>query len=131
MDADFLCKKETDEIISCAFAMLNEVGHGYHEKAYENGLVVEFRHRGIPFEQQPTYPILYRGVKISDFIPDLVVFGSVIVDTKVIDQEIGQMINYLKVTGLPVGLILNFRRAKLEIRRVVHSTQPYLKRPQQ
>jgi GxxExxY protein len=135
MDVDFSCKKETDEIISCAFAVLNEVGHGYHEKPYENGLVVEFRYRSIPFEQQPSYPILYRGVKISDFIPDLVVFGKVIVDAKVIDhitdQEIGQMINYLRVTGLPVGLLLNFKHAKLEIRRVVLSTQPFLKRPNQ
>lgn len=60
---------------------------------------------------------------MGDFIPDLVAFGSVIVDTNTIDHigdlEIGQMLNYLRVTGLKVGLILNFRHRRIETRRVV------------
>jgi len=132
MDADFLYKTETDSILGSAFAVLNEVGHGFHEKPYENGLVVEFAHREIPYLQQPRYPMLYRGVKISEFVPDLVVFGKIIVDTKVIeritDLEIGQMLNYLKITGLPLGLILNFKNPKLEIRRVSLTTQSFIRR---
>ena len=132
MDTDFSYKNETDLIIGSAFAVLNEVGHGYHEKPYENGLAVEFKFREIPFLQQPRYPIFYRGVQISEFVPDLVAFGKIIVDTKVIeritDHEIGQMLNYLKVTGLPIGLILNFKKPKLEVRRVVTSTQSFIQR---
>ncbi len=132
MNADFEYKKETDAIIGSAFAVLNEVGHGYHEKPYENGLAVEFKFRGIPYLQQPRYPIFYRGVQISEFIPDLIAFEKIIVDTKVIeritDHEIGQMLNYLRVTGLPVGLILNFKNAKLEVRRVVASTLNFIHR---
>jgi len=132
MDSDFSYKEETDLIIGSAFAVLNEVGHGYHEKPYENGLVVEFEFRGIPFLQQPRYPIFYRKVQISEFVPDLIAFGKIIVDTKVIeritDHEIGKMLNYLKVTGLPIGLILNFKNSKLEVRRVVASTQNCIKR---
>lgn len=131
MDGNFSYKTETDAILGSAFAVLNEVGHGFHEKLYENGLAVEFSHRGIPFEQQPRYPLLYRGVTISEFVPDLVVFGKIIVDTKVIeritDHEIGQMINYLKISGLPLGLILNFKNPKLEIRRVSLSTQSLIR----
>jgi len=125
-------KEETDSIIGSAFAVLNEVRHGYHEKPYENGLVVDFRFKGIPYLQQPRYPLFYREVQISEFVPDLVAFDKIIVDTKVIeritDHEIGQMLNYLKVTGLPVGLILNFKNSKLEFRRVVSSTQNFIQR---
>lgn len=132
MDTEFLYKEETDQIIGSAFAVLNEVGHGYHEKPYENGMVVEFRFRGIPFQQQPRYPLMYRGVQISGFVPDLIAFGRIIVDTKVIDRitshEIGQMLNYLKTTGLSVGLILNFKNPKLEVRRVVASSQDFIRR---
>ena len=132
MDADFLYKNETDVIIGSAFDVLNEIGHGFHEKPYENSLVVEFKYRNIPFLQQPRYPILYRGIKVSEYIPDLIAFELVIVDTKVIeritDLEIGQMLNYLRITGLPVGLILNFKNPKLEFRRVVATTQKFIRR---
>ncbi len=132
MDTDFLHKEETDLIIGSAFAVLNEIGHGYHEKPYENGLAVEFEFRKIPFLQQPRYPIFYREVQISEFVPDLIAFGKIVVDAKVIeritDHEMGQMLNYLKVTGLPVGLILNFKNPKLEVRRVVASTQNSIRR---
>ena len=134
MNADFSFKEETDTIIGSAFAILNEIGHGFHEKPYENALAVEFGHRNIPFVQQPRFPILYRGVKVSEYVPDLIAFDRIIVDTKVIehitDQEIGQMLNYLKITGLPVGLILNFKNPKLESRRVVISTQSFIHRRQ-
>lgn len=132
MDADFSYKKETDAIIGSAFDVLNEIGQGFHEKPYENSLAVEFKYRNISFLQQPRYPILYRGVKVSEYIPDLIAFELVIVDTKVIeritDLEIGQMLNYLRITGLPVGLILNFKNPRLEFRRVVATTQKFIRR---
>ncbi len=103
--------------------VLNELGHGFIEKPYENALVVEFGCRQIPFRQQSRYDILYKGVNVGTYIPDLIAFESVVVDTKVIDRitdhEIGQMLNYLKLSGLKVGLIINFKRAKLEWKRVV------------
>lgn len=132
MDADFQFKKETEAIIGAAFVILNEVGHGFHEKPYENALAIEFRHLGIPFVQQPCFPMLYRGERIGEYIPDLIAFNQVIVDTKTIeritDHEIGQMLNYLKITGLPVGLIINFKHSKLEFRRVVSTTQKFIPR---
>lgn len=132
MNADFSYKEETDLIIGSAFAVLNDIGHGYHEKPCENGLAVEFRFREFSFAQQSRYPILYRGIQISEFVPDLIAFGKIIVETKVIeritDVEIGQMLNYLKVTGFPVGLILIFKNPKLEFRWIVSSTQKFLPR---
>ena len=133
MDGDFEFKKETEEIIGSAFAVLNELGHGFHEKPYENSLVVEFNYRSIPYAQQPRFPIWYREVQVSEYVPDLIAFGKVIVDTKVIDRitdlEIGQMLNYLKITGLPVGLIINFKNPKLEFRRISATHQNFLRKP--
>lgn len=116
-------EKETQEILGCAMEVLNELGHGFIEKPYENALVVEFGRREISCRQQARYDILYKGVSVGTYIPDLIAFEKIIVDTKVIDRitdhEIGQMLNYLKITGLKVGLIINFKRAKLEWKRVV------------
>ncbi|MBI5771449.1 MAG: GxxExxY protein [Verrucomicrobia bacterium] len=110
-------------IVGCAIEVLREVGHGLHEKPYENGLVVEFGLRGIHCEQQRPFDVMFKGVKISEFIPDLIAGRAVVVDAKVIDRitdhERGQMLNYLRITKLRVGVVLNFKRAKLEWERVV------------
>ena len=120
------CKEETRAIIGCAFEVLNELGHGLNEKLYENSLVVEFKRRGIAFDQQRRFEVLYKGEHVGEFIPDLIACGKVVVDAKTIecitDHERGQMLNYLRITGLPVGLILNFKHAKLEFERIVLST---------
>jgi GxxExxY protein len=116
-------KAETEKVIGFAFEVLNEVGHGLNEKIYENSLTVLFKLNGIASDQQRGFPVLFRGVEVGEFIPDLIVFGSVIVDTKVIDRitdyERGQMMNYLRITKLRVGLILNFKHARLEWERIV------------
>lgn len=120
---NLLLKEEVYRIVGCAMEVLNELGHGLIEKPYENALVVEFGLRRIAFIQQPRYEVRYKGVVVGEYIPDLIVFNSVAVDTKIIecitDHERGQMLNYLKITGLKVGVILNFKRAKLEWERIV------------
>jgi len=119
----FVLKIETEQIIGFAFTVLNEIGPGLHEKIYENALTVMFQLNGIAYDQQRVFQVLFRGVKVGEFIPDLIVFGSVIVDTKVIDRitdhERGKMINYLRVVKLRVGLLLNFKNARLEYERVI------------
>jgi GxxExxY protein len=115
---------QTGAIVSCAFEVLNTLGHGLLEKPYENALCVEFGLRGIPWSQQPRYDVVYKTIKVGEYVPDLIVFDVVVVDTKVIDRitdhELGQMLNYLKITGHPVGLILNFKRGRLEWKRVIN-----------
>ena len=102
-----LFAEETGEIINCSFEVLNEIGHGLHEKIYENALVVEFGLRGIPQSQQAEYPVLYKTVSVGKYVPDLIVYDEVVVDTKTIDRisehERGKMFNYLNHTGLKVG----------------------------
>ena len=119
---ELLYGEETRRIISCAFEVLNTLGHGLLEKPYENALVFEFEQEQIPFRQQPRFPVMYKTVSVGEYVPDLIAFDSIIVDTKVIEKignhEVGQMINYLRISGLRVGLILNFKRAKLEWKRI-------------
>ena len=124
---DFSCKEETHAIIGGAFEVLNELRHGLNEKLYENSLVVEFKRHSIAFDQQRRFEVLYKGEHVGEFIPDLIAFGKVVADAKCIeritDHERGQMLNYLRITKLPVGLILNFKHAKLEFERIVLSNR--------
>jgi GxxExxY protein len=118
-----LSRDEVFQIVGCAIEVLNTRGHGIVEKPYENALVVEFRQRKIPFRQQPAFDVLYKGEKVGLFVPDLIAFDSVVVDTKVIDRitdhERGLMLNYLRITNLRVGVILNFKHRKLEWERII------------
>ena len=118
-----LFKDEVFQIIGCAIEVLNTLGQGIVEKPYENALAVEFALRQIPFNQQPAFDVLYKGQRVGAFVPDLVVFNSIVVDTKVIDRitdhERGLMLNYLRITNLRVGVILNFKHRKLEWERIV------------
>ncbi len=121
--SELLLKDEVYAVVGCAFEVLNELGHGLLEKPYENALVVEFKCCDIPFTQQPRYPVVYKGVQVGEYVPDLIAFEKIIVETKTIeritDTERGQVLNYLKITGLNVGVILNFKHPKLEWERIV------------
>ncbi len=122
-----LLKEEVYAIVGCAMEVLNELGNGLREKTYERALLHEFGLRSIEWSQQREFPVYYKGIQIDVFIPDLIVFDKVVADLKTIEQitdrEIGQMLNYLKVTNLSVGVILNFKHARLEWRRVVQGKQ--------
>jgi len=117
-----LLKTEVFQIVGCATEVFNTVGHGLLEKPYENAMVVEFGLKKIPFRQQPSFDVVYKGQKVGVFVPDLIAFDTVVVDTKVIeritDHERGLMLNYLRITGLRVGVILNFKHRKLEWERI-------------
>ena len=110
-------------ILGAAMEVLNCVGHGFHEKPYENALVVEFGLRGIPCKQQPSFDITYKDHKVGTYVPDLIAFDQVVVDAKTIeritDHERGKMMNYRRITGHRIGLILNFSKPRLEWERIV------------
>lgn len=122
-DKKLLLKEEVFAIVGSAMEVLNEIGHGLHEKPYENALVVEFNLRKISCEQQKQFDVPYKGHKVSVFVPDLIAFNSVIVDAKVVDRitdiERGQILNYLRITKHRVGVLLNFKNPKLEWERIV------------
>jgi len=114
----------TKDIIGAAMAVLNELRPGLDEKLYENALVIELQARGHSIEQQREYLVHYRGHFIGKLVPDLIVDGKVIADPKVAtafnDTHLAQMLGYLNITGLDVALLLNFKNARLEWKRVVN-----------
>ena len=125
MDANKQLEEEelVYRIVGCAMEVHNEIGHGLREKTYERALCREFDLKPIEYSQQAIFPVEYKGVKVDEYIPDLIVESRVVVDTKTIEgigkDEIGKILNYLKITKLKVGLIINFKHAKLEWKRVV------------
>ena len=110
-------------IVGGAMEVLNQLGHGLNEKPYENAIALELGLKGLPFDQQTRFDVVYKGTDVGEYIPDLIVGKAVVVDTKTIDKitdhERGQMMNYLRITKLRVGLILNFKQPKLEWERIV------------
>ncbi|MCG3155566.1 MAG: hypothetical protein DKINENOH_02172 [bacterium] len=121
--AELLEKDLVFRIIGCAMAVHNTLGRGLREKTYENSLAVEFKHQGIDYSKQTRFPVYYRNELVDEFIPVLVVENRVIVDTKtvetIIDDHRGTILNYLRITGLKVGVIINYKHRKLEWERLV------------
>lgn len=112
----------TYKIIGAAMDVHNELGPGLREKPYENALCIALRNDGIHVEQQRQFPIRFRGIIVGDCTPDLVFEKAVIVDAKSIDSigdsEVAQMLNYLRIASMQLGLVINFRNPKVEIKRV-------------
>ena len=118
-------KDGTYEIIGSAMRVHRSLGPGLREKPYENALVIDLQNIGIKVQQQRAFPIRYLNSIVGDCIPDMTVHDSVLVDAKSIDTigetESAQMLNYLRIARLEVGLIINFKNPKLEWVRKVKS----------
>ncbi len=84
--------------------------------------MAEFSLRKIPCKQQPQFKVVYKGIEVGTYIPDMIAYDKIVVDLKTVDSisnhERGQMLNYLKITGLNIGLIINFKYAKLQWERL-------------
>jgi GxxExxY protein len=110
-------------IIGIAMEVLNELNPGLDEKLYERAMIIEMRRRGHVVAVQPSFPVFYRGELIGNLIPDLSVDSAVIVDPKVVaaftETHVAQMIGYLNITSLELALLLNFKNARLDWKRVV------------
>ncbi|HUI27068.1 MAG TPA: GxxExxY protein [Candidatus Kryptonia bacterium] len=113
----------TFAIIGAAMEVHRELGPGFLESIYQAAMEVELRTRQIPFESQKRIAVAYRDVSIGDHVLDLVVQGQVVVELKAVkdlnDQHRAQVLSYLKASGLPVGLLINFAKVSLEHKRVV------------
>ena len=113
----------SEQVISCAFEVSNTLGAGFVEKVYENALCVEFDKAGIPFCRQQRYEVRYKNENIGNYIADIVVDNQLLIELKALScvgkEHDAQVMNYLRASGLTVGLLLNFGVARLGIRRKV------------
>ena len=114
----------TEKIIGCAITVHRDLGAGLLESAYETALCIELANEGIRFDRQRIVPLVYRGLQVGEYRPDLIVEDQVVVEVKsVLRWEpvfVAQMLTYLRITGLRRGLLLNFNKAVLKagIKRV-------------
>jgi GxxExxY protein len=112
----------TEIIIGAAMEVLNTLKPGLDEKLYERALVIELTKQGLFCDQQKQHPVHYDEQLIGTLIPDLIVNKAVIVDPKVVttfnETHLAQMLGYLNITGLKTALLLNFKHARLQIKRI-------------
>ena len=110
-------------IIGAGIDVLNELRPGLDEKLYERAMTIELKRRGHTVSIQRAFPVFYNGELIGNLIPDLIVDDAIIVDPKVVscfsDSHVAQMLGYLNITGLDLALLLNFKNARLEWKRVL------------
>ena len=113
----------TEKIIGCAYTVSNTLGAGFLEKVYENALAIELRKKKLQFKQQAPINVTYDGIIVGEFVSDIIVESMVLVELKasktIDDAHLAQCLNYLKATNIRFGLIINFGKPKVEIKRVV------------
>jgi GxxExxY protein len=123
MTPELIYKELSESIIGAAMTVLNTLKPGLDEKIYERALVIELRKRGHRVDPQRQFDVHYDGHLIGTLIPDLIVDDLVIADPKVVtafhEAHVAQMIGYLSITGLKLALLLNFKNARLEWKRIV------------
>lgn len=113
----------TGKVLRAAFSVSNSLGCGFLEKIYENALVIELRSLGLHVAQQVPIKVSYRDQLVGEYLADLVVEHTVLVEVKAAEADhpsfVAQTLNYLKATGLPVAMLLNFGKSELSFRRLV------------
>lgn len=122
--ADLLLAEEVYAIVGAAYEVHNELGRGYLEAVYQEGMEIELGLCGVPFVSQCELEIRYKGKPMrKKYCADFVCFGSVIVEIKAMDKLTGreesQLLNYLKATGFRVGVLINFGGERVEWKRMV------------
>lgn len=115
----------TEEVIGCAFTVSNTLGCGFLEKVYENALAHQIRKAELQVQQQYGVRVHYDGVTVGEYAADLLVEGVLLVELKAVrefdDIHLAQCLNYLKATGLPLCLLMNFANPRVKIRRIANN----------
>jgi GxxExxY protein len=111
--AELVLRDEVYQIVGAAMEVYWQLGRGFLEPVYQEALEIELGKRGIPFQSQERLSIRYKGQALQkEYAPDLILFGQIIAELKVLDRlsgpEEAQLLNYLKATGMRVGLLFNF-----------------------
>ena len=116
-------KELTEKIIGCAYRVYNRMGFGYLESVYEKCMLIELRKAGFDIESQKPIRVQYDGEVVGDFIADILVNDTVILELKSVGKLVEahevQLVNYLVATGKPVGLLINFGETRVEVKRKV------------
>ena len=121
---EFEFQEESFNIIGAAMAVHRYFGPGFTEKVYQDALEIEFQKRNIPYQREVKLHAVYQGVALkTEYIPDFICYDSIVVELKAVkeieDVFRAQTINYVRVSGKRVGLLLNFGQPSLEKERFI------------
>jgi GxxExxY protein len=122
---EILYKQEAYWIIGCAMDVHRTLGPGFLEGVYADALALELKRKGIPFERERRFPVVYKGIKLErGYVADMVCYSKIILELKAINilakREEAQLLNYLKVTGMKLGILVNFGSiGNLEWKRMI------------
>ncbi len=123
----------TEKVIGCIYLVSNTLGCGFLEKVYENASGIAIAKTGLRVQQQYSIQVRYDGIVVGEFFADLLVEELVLVEMKTVKslEEIhtAQCLNYLRATGLPVCLLVNFYRPKVEIKRIIPHDSWKIRKP--
>ena len=119
----FIHRELSHQVLGACFSVHNILGAGLLESAYEGALVIEFQRLGLPVERQRVYSVYYKGELAGAYIADMVVAGRIILELKSVQVLSSvmdaQILNYLRLSGVQVGYLVNFRNRKVEWKRFV------------
>ena len=121
-DKKYIHSKLTQEIIGCAYGVYNQLGFGFLEKVYENAMMIKLKENGLEAIQQAPVNIYFEEKLVGEYFADIFIENKVIVELKAVSElskvhEV-QLVNYLKATGVKVGLLINFGEKIKIIRRI-------------
>jgi len=123
MNADMNINDLTYQINGAIFEVSRTLGAGFLEKVYENALIIELRNKDLKAESQVPIKVYYKGNVVGEYFADILVQDKVILELKAVENlsklNEAQILNYLKATGIQVGLLVNFKHPKAEIKRMV------------
>ena len=118
-------KELSHQVLEAVFSVHNILGPGLLESAYEQSLVIELQRRGITHSRQKIYPLYYKGELAGAYIAVLVIDNKIILELKSVRQLTSimeaQLINYLRLSKVPIGYLINFRNTKVEWQRFIAS----------
>jgi len=114
----------SEKVIGCSYEVGNVLGSGFLESVYENALSVEMANREIAHQRQVPVEVQYKGAVVGRYQPDFLVEEGLVVEIKALGdltrQHQAQLLNYLKATGLEVGLLVNFGSSRVQVKRLVN-----------
>jgi len=119
-----LYEQESFKIIGACISVHKELGSGFFEAVYQEALVIEFRNHRIPFEQEKSPEIYFKGIRLNKkYCADFICYDRIILELKALNkmtsEHEAQLLNYLKATGLKLGILINFGETSLKYKRLV------------
>ena len=126
MEEDYLYTKETYKIIGACMEVHKNLGNGFLEAVYEKSLEKELELRSIPFKRNVRFKVLYNDIALDKvYVADLVCYDKIILELKAVTfihpDHYRQLLNYLRITGMKLGLLINFGQSSLKVKRIINT----------